>query len=91
MNKKVLGWLLIIFGGYFVIGNTIFSILFNRAPYSGGGPIGDPIPISPWNYILNWLSFYGAITILVALAGIVLFLLGLDIIEKNKKEIKNHI
>jgi len=90
MNKKVLGWFLIIFGGYLAIGNTIFSIIFNRVPYSGGGPIGDPLPISPWNYLLNWLSLYGATTILVGLVGIILILFGLDTLEKDKKEVNNN-
>lgn len=90
MNKNVLGWFLIIFGGYLVIGNTIFSFLFNRIPFSGGGPFGEPEPISPSNFWQNWLSLYGAPTILIAGIGIFLIFLGISTLKKYKNEIKNH-
>ena len=86
MNQKALGIVLIVFGGYLAVGNTIFSVLFNQVFYSGGGPIGNPPPISPWNYWLNWFALYGSITLLVATAGIILILLGIGALKKYKRE-----
>lgn len=89
MNKKVLGTLLIAFGGYLAIVNTIISIIFNRVHFSGGGPIGDNVPINFWNYWLNWVILYGGATILIAGVGLYLIFLGIRIFRMDKKSIRN--
>ena len=75
MNKKGVGILVIIFGCYLLVGNTIFSFLFNYA-----GPIGFDVPISPINYWLNWWSVYGFVTVIVAVAGLLLMIQGIRIL-----------
>jgi len=80
MNRKALGIFWIGFGGYLAVGNTIFSMLFNYA-----GPIGFYVPMSPEDYWLSWWMQYGAITILVAGAGILLLILGIRILVRNKR------
>lgn len=80
MNKKITGVILIIVGGYLLIGNTIFSILFNYA-----GPIGFYIPLSPEEYWASWWLQYGIITIAIAIAGLILIILGIRIFIKNNK------
>jgi hypothetical protein len=79
MNQKAVGIFLIIFGGYLGIGNTIFSMLFNYA-----GPIGFYVPMSPEEYWLSWWMQYGAITVLIAGAGILLVILGIRTLIRNK-------
>ena len=69
MNKKVIGIILIIFGSYLSIGNTIMSILFNYA-----GPIGWDVPINPTDYWRNWWNNYGLVTIIIAVAGLILII-----------------
>ncbi len=80
MNKKIHGVILIIFGGYLLIGNTIASILFNYA-----GPIGFYIPLSPEEYWGNWWIHYGFITVAIAVAGLILIILGIRIFIKRNK------
>ena len=80
MNKKINGAILIIFGGYLLIGNTIGSILFNYA-----GPIGFYIPLSPEEYWRNWWYQYGIITVAIAVAGLILIILGIRIYIKRNK------
>ena len=92
MNKKPLAIFLIVLGGYLAVGNTIFSLLFNQVIFSGGGPIGDPVQLSPEEYWLNWWMQFGPITILIAGAGIILLYLGIRILIRHKQEhIKNVI
>lgn len=80
MNKKINGVILIIFGGYLLIGNTIFSILFNYV-----GPIGFYIPLSPEEYWTNWWYQYGFITVAIAVVGLILIILGIRIFIKGNK------
>ena len=79
MNKKVIGIVLIIFGSYLLVGNTLLSLLLNYA-----GPIGWIVPISPTDYWRNWWNLYGLGTVIVAVAGLVLILLAIRILIKNK-------
>jgi Ca2+/Na+ antiporter len=83
MNKKVIGIVLILLGGYLAIGNTIASMIFNYA-----GPIGFVVPISPVNYWANWFTLYGPMTILVAVIGILLIKYGISILKRNKAIIR---
>ena len=80
MNKKINGVILIIFGGYLLIGNTIFSILFNYA-----GTIGFYIPLSPEVYWASWWCQYGSLTIAIAAAGLILIILGIRIFIKRNE------
>ena len=80
MNKKVIGIILIIFGSYLSIGNTIMSILFNYA-----GPIGWDVPINPTDYWRNWWNNYGLVTIIIAVAGLIVIISGIQILFKNNK------
>ena len=79
MNKKAIGIILIIFGSYLLVGNTLLSLLLNYA-----GPIGWSIPISPTDYWRNWWDIYGLVTVLTAVAGLVLIVLAIRILIKNK-------
>lgn len=91
MNKKVLAIFLIVFGGYLAVGNTIFSLIFNQVIFSGGGPIGDPIQLSPEEYWINWLVQYGPITLFVAGIGIFILVYGTRLFmrHKNQKTLEN--
>ena len=80
MNKKVIGIIIIIFGSYLLIGNTIMSLLFNYA-----GPIGFDVPISPSDYWFNWWNNYGLVTVIVAVAGLILLIPGIRILIRNNK------
>ncbi len=79
MNKKAIGIILIIFGGYLLVGNTLLSLLLNYA-----GPIGWIVPISPADYWRNWWNLYGLVTVLTAVAGLVLIILAIRILIKYK-------
>jgi len=79
MNKKAIGIILIIFGSYLLVGNTLLSLLLNYA-----GPIGWIVPISPTDYWRNWWNLYGLITVVTAVAGLVLITLAIRILVKNK-------
>jgi hypothetical protein len=72
MNKKVIGIVLILLGGYLAIGNTIASMIFNYA-----GSIGFVVPINLVNYWANWFTLYGPMTMLVAVIGILLIKYGI--------------
>jgi hypothetical protein len=51
MNKrKIIGFVLVIFGLYLAVGNTILSVLFNGGPISVGIPDGELIQLSPEDY-----------------------------------------
>lgn len=78
MNKKIIGIINIIFGSYLLIGNTLMSILFNYA-----GPIGFDVPISPADYWLNWWNNYVLVTVIIAIAGLILIILGIRILIRN--------
>ena len=86
INKKVLGIILIVFGSYLIIGNTIFSLLFNYA-----GPIGYYVPMSPSEYWRNWWNMYGLITVLVAVVGFTILILGMWILIKNRTKVNRRI
>lgn len=77
MNKKVLGIVLILLGGYLAIGYPILSMIFNYA-----GPIGFVVPIEPINYWANWFTLYGPITILTAVIGIILIKYGFSTLKR---------
>ena len=79
MNKKAIGIILVIFGSYLLVGNTLMSLLFNFP-----GPIGWIVPISPADYWSNWWNLYGLVTLLTAVAGLVLIILAIRILIKNK-------
>ena len=80
MNKKINGVILIIFGGYLLIGNTIFSILFNYA-----GTIGFYIPLSPEEYWASWWGQYGIITVAIAVTGLILLIFGIRVFIKRNE------
>jgi len=79
MNSKTVGIVLIIFGAYFSIGNTIGSILFNST-----GPIGFYAPVSPEDHWRNWWNNYGLITIIITAIGLILIVIGLNLLKKSK-------
>ena len=83
VNKKSIGIILIIFGTYLLIGNTLMSLLFNYA-----GPIGWDIPISPTDYWRNWWNNYGLVTVIIAIVGFVLIIPGIRILIRSNKRIK---
>lgn len=78
MNKKIIGIIIIIFGSYLLVGNTLMSILFNYA-----GPIGFDVPISPTDYWRNWWINFGLVTVIIAIAGLILTILGIRILIRN--------
>ncbi|MBY9009458.1 MAG: hypothetical protein KGD74_06300 [Candidatus Lokiarchaeota archaeon] len=80
MNKKGIGIIPIIFGCYLLVGNTIFSLLFNYP-----GPIGWGIPISPSDYWRNWWNNNGLVTVIIAVAGLLLLIQGIRILIRNNK------
>jgi len=82
MKKKTLSISLIIIGSYLLIGNTIFSLLFNRVD-----PIGYYIPVDPLNYWENWWQIYGFMTMIVAIYGLIFIILGIIVFTRNKEEI----
>lgn len=82
INKKVIGIILIIFGSYLLVGNTIVSLLFNYA-----GPIGFDVPISPTDYWRNWWANSGLVTVIIAVAGLILMILGIPILIRNNKRL----
>jgi uncharacterized membrane protein len=79
MDKKIESVILIIVGSYFLIGNTIFSLLFNHI-----GPSYD-VPVTPEDYWSNWWNNYGIITIAIAMVGLILIILGIRIFIKRNK------
>jgi hypothetical protein len=79
MNKKLLGIILIILGGYLMIGNTVLSVLFTYV-----GPIGFLVLINPVDYLINWFYFYGLMTIIVAIIGIFLIRYGISLLKRNQ-------
>ena len=83
MNKKAIGIIFIIFGSYLLVGNTLMSILFNYA-----GPIGFDVPISPTDYWRNWWNNFGLVTVITAVAGLILIILGIPIVIRNNNRIK---
>ena len=80
MNKKVLGIILIIVGGYLLIGKNIGSILFNY-----DGPIGFYIPLSPEEYWASWWGQYGIITVAIAVTGLILLIFGIRVFIKRNE------
>jgi hypothetical protein len=80
MNKKVIGIIIIILGSYLLLGNTLMSLLLNYA-----GPIGWDVPISPTDYWRNWWNNYGLVTVIIAVAGLILIILARRILIKNNK------
>ena len=79
MNKKAIGIILIIFGSYLLVGNTLLSLLLNYA-----GPVGWIVPFNPTNYWRNWWNLYGLVTVVIAVAGLVLIILAIWVLIKNK-------
>ena len=79
MNKKAIGIILIIFGSYLLVGNTLLSLLLNYA-----GPIGWIVPISPTDDWRNWWNLYGLVTVITAVVGLVLIILAIQVLIKNK-------
>ena len=83
MNKKAIGIIFIIFGSYLLVGNTLMSILFNYA-----GPIGFDVPISPTDYWRNWWNNFGLVTVITAVAGLILIILGIPLVIRNNNRTK---
>ena len=79
-NKKGIGLILIIFGSYLLVGNTIFSLLFNYP-----GPIGWGIPISASDYWRNWWNNNGLVTVIIAVAGLLLLVQGIRFLIMSNK------
>ena len=79
-NKKSIGLILIIFGTYLLVGNTLFSLLFNFP-----GPIGWGIPINPSDYWRNWWNNNGLATVIIAVAGLLLLIQGIRILIRSNK------
>jgi hypothetical protein len=86
LSKKPLAIILIVLGGYLAVGNTIFSLIFNQVIFSGGGPGGDPIQLSPEEYWLNWWMQFGPITLLIAGIGIFLLVFGTRLFMRDKNQ-----
>ena len=82
MNKKLLGIILILLGGYLMIGNTALSMLFNYA-----GPIGFFVPINSVDYWANF-SLHGPITIFIAVIGVFLVKYGISILKRDQANIR---
>ena len=78
MNKKAIGIILIIFGSYLLVGNTLLSLLLNYA-----GPIGWNIPMSPTDYWRNWWNNNSLVAVLTAVAGLILIILSIPILIRN--------
>ena len=81
-NKKGIGILVIIFGSYLLVGNTIGSLLVNYA-----GPIGFDVPFSPTDYWRNWWNNFGLVTVTIAVGGLILIILGIRILIKSSNRI----
>ena len=79
-NKKGIVLILIILGSYLLVGNTIFSLLFNYA-----GPIGWGIPISASDYWRNWWNNNGLVTVIIAVVGLLLLVQGTRILIRSNK------
>ena len=79
-NKKVKGIIIIIFGSYLIIGNTLITLIFSYT-----GPIFYDVPISPTDIWHNYWNEYGLITIIYIDVGLILVILGTRILIKNKK------
>ena len=81
MRQRVIGVLLLILGFYLALLNPIFSILYNEV-YT----IGFYVPLEPLNYWLEWLFLYGWFTILFAIIGVYLLILGYRYSKSSTKE-----
>jgi len=79
-NKKVKGIIIIIFGSYLIIGNTLITVIFAYT-----GPIFYDVPISPTDIWHNYWNEFGFLMIMYATVGFILVFLGILILIKNKK------
>jgi len=79
MDKKIESVILIIVGSYFLIGNTIFSLLFNHI-----GPSYD-VPVNSEDYWSNWWNNYGIITVAIAVTGLILLIFGIRVFIKRNE------
>jgi hypothetical protein len=78
MYKKLLAIILIIIGGYLLVGNPILSMIFTNVE-----PIGFDVPINPVNYATSWFLLYGPITILLAGIGVLLVIYGFSMLKRS--------
>ena len=81
MRQRVIGVLLLILGFYLSLVNPIFSILYNEV-YT----IGFYVPLEPLNYLFEWLFLYGWFTILFAIIGVYLLILGYRYSKSSTKD-----
>jgi len=79
VNKKILWAIIIIIGAYLLVGNTIISVLFNYA-----GTTGFEVPLDSEEYWANWWLQYGIITVAIAIAGLILIILGIRVFMKKE-------
>ena len=79
-NKKVKGIIIIIFGSYLIIGNTLITVIFAYT-----GPIFNDVQINPAIYLRDWWNEFGVLMIMYATVGLILVFLGILILVKNNK------
>ena len=79
-NKKVKGIIIIIFGSYLIIGNTLITVIVAYI-----GPIFNDVQISPTVYLRDWWNEFGFLVIMYATVGSILVFLGILILIENKK------
>ena len=77
MRKKTIGIIIICFGFYLSVINTIMSILLNRVKSSV-----NPGPSDEW---MNWWVNFGLSTLIVAGAGVFLIIGGCYYLIKIKR------
>ncbi|MEJ2277913.1 MAG: hypothetical protein P8Y70_09225 [Candidatus Lokiarchaeota archaeon] len=96
-KNKVIGYFLIIFGIYLLIGNPIGSIaIFFITERNISPPPGiEPITISTEDLWRNWWNNLGLITIALSVFGLILILIGINVVKngrfgfrKGKKEVE---
>ena len=80
MNKKAKGIILVIFGSYLIIGNTLIAVI---VAYTG--PIFNDVQVSPTIFLRDWWNEFGFLMIMYATVGFILVFLGILILIKNKK------
>ena len=81
MREKTLGIIYIIVGIYLGIFNPIMSMIFNQV-YS----IGFYVPIGPLTYWGQWFFLYGWYTVLLAVLGVYLIIIGYRYLKKSPND-----
>ncbi len=78
MNKNLISIILIIFGGYLFIGNTILSFVIT---YKDPHLFNDTMSFE--DFWTTWWENYGIPTVITAVLGIVLIMIGLNIYKRK--------